>query len=291
MNKSKKVLKAIVADNQKLIKDTVIPKTIRMEYNESKISRCPATDETNVFFLEMTTCDCVQYIHDKHISHNIFAHNFASATNPGGGYENGAKAQEEFICYQTPYLHASISKETYPLEPTTVLITPDLAIMRNQDCDLLDEDDFVRFGVVSAAAQNLSIPDSKYNDQLTKRTLANIFCSVKLCDSKVDTLVLGAWGCGVFANDPYVIANEIKDAINKYGGHYKNIFIAIPSGPNVKQFKEVFGFSSENSEDNEDQDIEKEQFEFEQESKKKQRSKKSDRKRENARKHGVSSDY
>lgn len=306
MSKNKKFLKAIAAENQTMMKDAFIPKTIRMKYDESKITKCPTVDETNVFFLEMTTCDCVQYIHENDISENIYAHNFASETSPGGGYENGAKAQEEYICYRTPRLYPSIVKEKYPLEPTTVLITPNLEIMRDEDYELLEKDKFVKYGIVSAAAQNLSRPDSKYNDQLTKRTLANIFCSVKLCDSKVDTLVLGAWGCGVFANDPYTIANEIKDAINKYGGHYKNIFIAIPSGPNVEQFKDVFGFSSESDEESEEskenegkknqdkddvEDIDVERERFEEESNKKRRSKKSDRKTENARKHGISADY
>ena len=289
MNKSKKFLKEIAAENKNVMKNISIPSTVRMKYNESNIIRCPATDETKVFFLETTTCNCVRYIVENKISEHIFAHSFASDMNPGGGYQNGAKAQEEFICYQTPGLFPSISNKKYPLEPCTVLITPGLKIMRDdENYELLPEEKFVEYGVVSAAAQNLNRHGSTYDDRLTKKTLANIFCSVKLCYSKTDTLILGAMGCGVFANDPYVIANEIKDAVQKFGGYYKNIFIAIPNGPNVKEFKEVFGFLSESDDENDesdDQDVELQRFE--EESAKKGRSKKSDRKKESARKHGV----
>lgn len=291
MSKNKKFFVGIASENQKMEK--YIPKTMRMVYDESKIKRCPATEETKVLFLEATTLDCVRHIVENEISDNIFAHSFASDINPGGGYLNGAKAQEEFICYETPGLYPSIAKEKYPLEPGTVLVTPGLRIMRDStDYGLLDEKEFIKVGIVSAAAQNMSRPDSVYDDMMTKKTLANLFCSVKICEPMADTLVLGAWGCGVFRNDPYVIANEIKDAIQKYGGYYKNIVIAIPSGPNVKEFKKVFGFFSEDDDsDTNDviKDLAKDQFE-EESAEKHRGNKKSNMKKRNNEKHNPKSD-
>ncbi len=249
MNKNKIFLTRIATENSKMKLD--IPMTQRFMYDETMIMRCPVNDDTNISFFEGTTAECVRFIVENKISENVYALNFASAENPGGGYENGAKAQEEFNCYLMPELFPSISNAKYPLEPGTVLVTPRIRIMRDgENYELLPHDQIIKLGIVSAAAQNLSRPDTVYDDKLTKRTLSNIFCSTKRCDPLTDTLVLGAWGCGVFKNVPYVIANEFKDVIKKYGGYYKNIVFAIPGGPhdlNVKEFKRVFGFISDNN--------------------------------------------
>lgn len=252
MNKNKKFLIDIAAKNCKL--EIPVPVTQRFPCDETKLLRCPCNDDTKLLFYSGTTCECAEYVIESGLSNeHVYAHSYASAINPGGGVNNGAKAQEEFNCYRIPGLYRSIAKEKYPLEPGTVLVTPGLKIMRNcVDYELLPDDQMVNIGIVSAAAQNLSRiygkECEKYDDQLTRKTLANLFCSVKRCDPLADTLVLGAWGCGVFKNDPYAIANATKDVINKYGGYYKNIIIAIPGSdkdPNVKAFKHVFGFDTD----------------------------------------------
>ena len=52
-------------------------------------------------------------------------------------------------------------------------------------------------------------------------------CSI-LLKQQVDTAILGAWGCGVFKNDPYVIAYLTMHFINKMNGHLKTVIFAIP---------------------------------------------------------------
>jgi hypothetical protein len=42
------------------------------------------------------------------------------------------------------------------------------------------------------------------------------------------TLVLGAWGCGAFKNDPYRTATNFRQALeNAYGGAFSNVVFAI----------------------------------------------------------------
>jgi uncharacterized protein (TIGR02452 family) len=42
------------------------------------------------------------------------------------------------------------------------------------------------------------------------------------------TLVLGAWGCGAFENDPYRIATDFRQALeNDFGGAFSDIVFAI----------------------------------------------------------------
>lgn len=100
--------------------------------------------------------------------------------------------------------------------------------------------DLINICVVSAAAQNLN--HETYDGLLIDRILANVFCSIKSHLPNTDILLLGAFGCGVFKNNPYTIAKAMQLACQKYGGLYKNIVFAIPKGPNVQEFKEVFGF-------------------------------------------------
>ena len=55
-------------------------------------------------------------------------------------------------------------------------------------------------------------------------------------------LILGAWGCGAFGNDPEFVANAFKKELEEYyTSTFKNIIFAIPGGTNYMAFKRVFG--------------------------------------------------
>ena len=53
----------------------------------------------------------------------------------------------------------------------------------------------------------------------------------------VDTLVLGAWGCGVYGNNPEDMSYIMNKVCKKYGGLYKNIVFAVPRGYNLDAFQ------------------------------------------------------
>ena len=61
-------------------------------------------------------------------------------------------------------------------------------------------------------------------------------------EENVNTLILGAWGCGVFGNDPEFVANAFKKELEEYyTDDFENIIFAIPGGTNYMVFKRVFG--------------------------------------------------
>ncbi len=45
--------------------------------------------------------------------------------------------------------------------------------------------------------------------------------------NKHDSLILGALGCGVFKNPPEVVAELFRQAVVKYGCHFKKIGFAV----------------------------------------------------------------
>ena len=232
-------LTLVAADNQKYVLESgiTIPLTIEVKYNASACKKSPITDSTNVIFKCMKTDECAIYCFENDISKNITVMNFASRRHPGGGYTRGSKAQEEDLCRTMPQLYPSLLGITYPYQPTSVLITPGVRIMRNnENYKFLNEKNKYTVNVVSAAAQNLQIEE--FDGSQVEKTLVNLFVSVKRHLPETDTLIIGAWGCGAYRNDPHKMAGIMNFVCEKYGGMYKNIIYSIP-GPNGDVFKDI----------------------------------------------------
>ena len=59
-----------------------------------------------------------------------------------------------------------------------------------------------------------------------------------------ETLILGAYGCGVFGQDPRQVANIFKLYLKNINCSFERVIFAIPESPNnknLKEFKKVFG--------------------------------------------------
>ena len=63
--------------------------------------------------------------------------------------------------------------------------------------------------------------------------------------NETDILVLGAFGCGAFLNDPFIVAKAYKEVLQKYGGFFDLIEFAIYcrayETKNYKAFAEMLG--------------------------------------------------
>lgn len=60
------------------------------------------------------------------------------------------------------------------------------------------------------------------------------------------SLILGAWGCGAFRNDPVKVAGYFKKVLleEKFGAYFDSICFAIygkEDGKNITAFREVLG--------------------------------------------------
>ena len=142
----------------------------------------------------------------------IFVLNFASAKNPGGGFLNGAQAQEEslarasglYACQMANFELYQIHRNTKScLYTDNMLYSPDVPVFRDDDNDLLDAPYFVSF--LTSPAVNYGVVVRQEEDteppkiSSTMLVRAEKILSVAI-EKGYKTLVLGAWGCGVFQN-------------------------------------------------------------------------------------------
>lgn len=191
--------------------------------------------------------------------------NFANPENPGGGVQIGAMAQEECLC-RSSNLFACISDrnvfdEYYAYHRNIksrfytdrLIYTKNVTVFKDDSLipQMLPETDWFQVDVITCAAPYLG--GSKYTNSTVLRHLfqsriTNILESA--LDNHVDTIVLGAFGCGAFKNPARLVAEEFKTVIEKgqYCEKFKNIVFAIKKesendyGENYWAFVKVLRF-------------------------------------------------
>ena len=146
---------------------------------------------------------------------------FASARNPGGGYLGGARAQEEDLCrssalYTTlreaPDYYAAHRADRDTHYSHRVIYSPDVPVYRDDRLRLLDVPYVVSF--LTSPAPNAGALRRNQSDDvgdlaglITERAARVLAVAAH---HGVRTLVLGAWGCGVFRNDPADVASAFR---------------------------------------------------------------------------------
>ncbi len=193
-------------------------------------------------------------LHKEFPDKKIAVLNFASATNPGGGVKHGSAAQEESLC-RCSTLFPAIDRrwlfEKYynvnrnggsVIYSDAIIYSPDIVICKTDE-DIpqrLDREDFVSVDVITCAAPNLyHLPESYTNPQTGKkvRMKPEDLYEIHLqrarhilhiaAVNQVDILVLGAFGCGAFCNDPDTVAPAMREAVEDYRGLFDVIEFAI----------------------------------------------------------------
>ena len=175
--------------------------------------------------------------------------NFANGIHPGGGFLGGARAQEEVLCrssalYQTLIddpMYKEHRKRQQPDSTDWAIYSPDVPVFRMDNGTELSNPWFLSF-LTCAAPYAPSIGQPLAGDLLQTRihrvlAIAHAFGHA--------ALVLGAWGCGAFENDPYRTATDFRRALeNDYSGAFSDVTFAItdwsPDRRFLGPFREVF---------------------------------------------------
>jgi uncharacterized protein (TIGR02452 family) len=180
---------------------------------------------------------------------NVCILNFASAKNPGGGFLRGSMAQEESIAYVSTLYHSLIQSDMYEINkknPQNGLYN-DIGIYTNEICVFkLHRDDTeyiepIYPSVISCPAINKNhaldkgISEDKIYDKMCDR-IKLVFEIAK--SHNVDILILGAYGCGVFGNNPTDIKKIFFGLLeNDYNNVFEKVIFAIPDNDKYDIFK------------------------------------------------------
>lgn len=166
---------------------------------------------------------------------------YASARNPGGGYLNGARAQEEDLCRGSA-LHATLLRapEYYAhhrahrsaFYTDRVIHSPGVPVFRDDRCALLDAPYLA--GFLTSPAPNAGVirrqtPDEAHRVPVALASRAERVLEVAALHG-YRRLVLGAWGCGVFQNSPAQVADAFGGLLTgggRFAGHFEQIVFGV----------------------------------------------------------------
>ncbi len=223
--------------------------------------------KTAITLTRRRTLDAAMSLQKKHLELKIAVHNFASATNPGGGVRLGSRAQEESLCRCTtlyPVLNTQENLDRYytvnrergdSLYDDACIYTPEIVVCKS-DIDRpvrLPRDKWDLVDVITIAAPNLRAnPNNEFNPgdaqpaqvtdeelfELQETRIRHMFTVV--AHHGADIFVTGAFGCGAFKNNPEVVASVFKKILPEFDGCFKEVVFAIYCRPNETQNFDAF---------------------------------------------------
>lgn len=166
---------------------------------------------------------------------------FASARNPGGGFLNGAQAQEEALCRSSAlyatllrapdfYAHHRGDRDVFYTD--RVIHSPGVPVFRDDRGRLLDVPYLA--GFLTSPAPNAGVIRTRTPEQAHRigpvldARAGRVLEAAALHGYR--RLVLGAWGCGVFRNDPGRVAAAFRDHLTgegRFAGHFDEVVFAV----------------------------------------------------------------
>ena len=184
--------------------------------------------------------------------------NFASATSLGGGFLTGSAAQEESLCRASalpaalglhPGYYERHQRQADRLYTDYLMFARNVAVFRDEDGQWLPQPHHL--DVLTAAAPNLRglgaeeftrlLPDAQATIERRASLLLSLFR-----EERCGRLVLGAWGCGAFRNEPMHVARTFRSLLTagRHRGAFQEVVFAVFAMPweetNLRAFQETF---------------------------------------------------
>ena len=172
--------------------------------------------------------------------------NFASYRHAGGGFLNGALAQEEALCHASflynvlrafpGYYEWNEAHYNRGMYMNRALYSPGVCFFGNNDRDHVYAD------VITCAAPNRSVllKTGRFSEKDNETALQDRIRFIRdICDNEgVEILIAGAFGCGVFAQNPEAVAACFKECFSDT--KVKKVIFAVPPDRNYPPFEKVF---------------------------------------------------
>ncbi len=216
-----------------------------------------------------TTLSAARRLVTEQAYENVLCLNFASAKNAGGGFLGGSQAQEESLARSSALYATLIAQPEYyemnrrcktTLYTDHMILSPQVPVFRNDDGQLLAEPyqvSFITAPAVNAGAVRRNEPGNV--ERMGSVMMTRIKKMLAACVMHdYEHLVLGAWGCGVFRNDPREIANQFQEALvgtAPFARAFSSVVFAVLARTQdesvIAPFRERFDGETEAAEDRE----------------------------------------
>ncbi len=221
-NKEKRDISVFVQDS--LSQKVSIPPDFPLPFNEQRF------DQMTIQVSNETTLQAAKRL--LVTGTNVLALNFANGVSPGGGFLHGALAQEECLC-RSSALYLSLQDDpmykhhaarSQPDSTDWAILSPKVPVFRTDEGTILETPYLLSF-LTCAAPYAPTIGKQKSAELMNKRIQRVLEISRAY---RYDALVLGAWGCGAFANDPFTTAQSFKNELfGDFAGAFQQVVFAI----------------------------------------------------------------
>lgn len=204
-------------------------------------------EETGVVVANETTMEAGRLLVES--GQRTLALSFGNSITPGGGFLSGARAQEEVLCRSSALFATLVDDAMYeahrqrsdPAASDWAILSPDVPFFREDDGTPLEA--AWRMSVVSCAApvaREVGEPASSY---LLRARIHRVLAIAAAYG--YEAVVLGAWGCGAFGNDPARTALDFREALNgPFLGAFQEVVFAIadwsPERRSLGPFRDAF---------------------------------------------------
>jgi uncharacterized protein (TIGR02452 family) len=179
--------------------------------------------------------------------------NFANGVQPGGGFLMGATAQEEVLCRSSALYQTLIGDPMYeehrrrqlPDSTDWAIHSPNVPVFRMDDGTELEH--FWLLSFITCAAPYAPAVGQPQSGELLKQRIHRVLAIAH--GYGYAAVVLGAWGCGAFANDARRTAIDFRHALeHEYDGAFSEVVFAIadwsPERKFLGPFSKVFAANS-----------------------------------------------
>lgn len=228
-------------DIENAIQNTIIyPKDFEIDYVEPRVDKCKIT------FLKKDSVSAIFDVGETPDKACVL--NFASYKNPGGKFTEGSSAQEECLCHESFLYNVLRAFENDFYKPNRKNSNKALYndnLLYSKFVYFFKETGVIPCDVITCAAPNKKAAMKYHNidsDTVNNAMMSRLYHIFQAAyNQKVDILILGAYGCGVFGNNVTDIANMMYILLNStYKDCFKEVVFAIPQCNEYDNTFEIF---------------------------------------------------
>lgn len=170
----------------------------------------------------------------------VLALNFANGVHPGGGLLEGHRGQESVLCRSSALyatlrgdpMYAAHRARPQPDSTDWAILSPQVPVFRTGDGATIDRP--WTLGILSCAAPYAPKLGQEVAAGLMRSRARRVLAIARA--HGYPALVLGAWGCGTYGNDPGRIAEAFHSALREQAGAFAEVVFAIADWSPERRF-------------------------------------------------------